>query len=57
MSTGNFHEGTAKIYSDFGLFTADERLTREAARVFSFLETVENTFAGLLNICLSGNLI
>ncbi len=41
MSTGNFHEGTAKIYSDFGLFTADERLTREAARVFSFLETVK----------------
>ena len=41
LSTGNFHEGTAKIYSDFGLFTADERLTREAARVFSFLETVK----------------
>jgi len=40
FSTGNFHEGTAKIYSDFGLFTADSRLTSEAARVFSFLETV-----------------
>jgi len=40
FSTGNFHEGTAKIYSDFGLFTADQRLTSEAARVFSFLETV-----------------
>jgi polyphosphate kinase len=40
FSTGNFHEGTAKIYSDFGLFTADPRLTSEAARVFSFLETV-----------------
>jgi len=41
LSTGNFHEGTAKIYSDLGLFTADTRLTREAARVFSFLETVK----------------
>ena len=40
MSTGNFHEGTAKIYSDFGFFTADQRLTSEVARVFSFLETV-----------------
>ena len=40
FSTGNFHEGTAKVYSDFGLFTADQRLTSEAARVFSFLETV-----------------
>ena len=41
LSTGNFHENTAKIYSDFGLFTADTRLTAEVARVFSFLETVK----------------
>lgn len=41
LSTGNFHEGTAKIYSDFGLFTADTRLTGEVGRVFSFLETVK----------------
>ncbi|MEL6143640.1 MAG: phospholipase D-like domain-containing protein, partial [Bacteroidota bacterium] len=41
LSTGNFHEDTAKIYSDFGFFTADERLTSEVARVFSFLETVQ----------------
>ena len=39
MSTGNFHEGTARVYSDFGLFTVDTRLTNEAARVFNFLET------------------
>ncbi len=41
LSTGNFHEVTAKIYSDLGIFTADERLTKESARVFSFLETVK----------------
>lgn len=41
LSTGNFHEGTAKVYSDFGLFTADTRLTREVGRIFSFLETVK----------------
>lgn len=41
LSTGNFHEGTAKVYSDFGFFTADERLVNEVARVFSFLETVK----------------
>jgi polyphosphate kinase len=40
LSTGNFHEKTAKLYSDFGLFTADPRLTSEAARLFAFLETV-----------------
>ncbi len=41
LSTGNFHEETAKIYSDFGLFTADRRMTGEVARLFSFLETVQ----------------
>jgi len=42
MSTGNFHEDTAKIYADLGLFTADKRLTSEAARVFNKLETNKN---------------
>jgi polyphosphate kinase len=41
LSTGNFHEETAKIYSDFGLFTADKRLTGESARLFAFLENVQ----------------
>ena len=41
LSTGNFHEGTAKIYSDFGLFTKDTRLTSEVARIFTYLETVK----------------
>jgi polyphosphate kinase len=41
FSTGNFHEGTAKLYSDIGLFTADERLTNEAIRLFYYLETRE----------------
>lgn len=40
LSTGNFHEVTAKVYSDFGFFTADRNLTAEVARLFSFLETV-----------------
>lgn len=39
LGTGNFHEDTAKIYSDFGIFTNDKRLTSEVARVFTFLET------------------
>ncbi len=41
LSTGNFHEDTAKIYSDIGLFTADRRIVNEVARVFSYLETVK----------------
>ncbi len=39
LSTGNFHEGTAKIYSDMGIFTSDKRILSEAIRVFSYLET------------------
>jgi polyphosphate kinase len=38
LSTGNFHEDTAKIYSDYGLFTADKNLTQEVAKVFEILE-------------------
>lgn len=39
FSTGNFHENTAKLYSDVGIFTADTRITGEATRLFTFLET------------------
>lgn len=39
LGTGNFHEDTAKLYTDFGLFTNDKRLTAEVARIFTFLET------------------
>jgi polyphosphate kinase len=56
-STGNFHENTAKLYSDVGLFTADPRITSEATRVFSFLETqkrpetpFEHLGVGLFNL-------
>lgn len=41
LSTGNFHEDTAKVYSDFGFFTTDDRLVNEVVRIFSFLETVK----------------
>ncbi len=43
MSTGNFHEGTARVYSDLGLFTTDRRITLEVSRLFSYLETVKVT--------------
>lgn len=40
LSTGNFNEDTAKIYSDFGLFTGHTDITNEISRLFSILETV-----------------
>ena len=38
LSTGNFHEGTAKLYTDFGFFTADSNITLEAMKIFMNLE-------------------
>ncbi len=38
VGTGNFHEGTARIYTDLALFTADTRITAEVSRVFDILE-------------------
>jgi polyphosphate kinase len=37
LSTGNFNESTAKLYTDHMLFTAREAITDEVERVFSFL--------------------
>ena len=42
LSSGNFHEDTAKIYTDLGLFTFDKRITSEVNQIFSFLENVNN---------------
>jgi polyphosphate kinase len=38
ISTGNFHEKTAKIYCDTALITADERITNEVERVFQIFD-------------------
>jgi len=38
VSTGNFHEGNAQVYSDLFLFTADTRITADVKRVFDFFE-------------------
>ncbi|MGM5470426.1 polyphosphate kinase 1 [Flavobacteriaceae bacterium LMO-SS05] len=39
MSTGNFNESTAKIYTDFTLFTADQKILKDINKVFDFFET------------------
>lgn len=38
IGTGNFNESTARIYSDFSFFTADERITNEVSKVFKMIE-------------------
>lgn len=37
IGTGNFHEKTAKIYTDFSLFTKHPEITEEAEDVFDFI--------------------
>ena len=38
ISTGNFNESTARIYTDYTLFTADTRICKEMNKVFDFFE-------------------
>jgi polyphosphate kinase len=37
IGTGNYHPKTARLYTDFGLFTTDERLGSDVADMFNFL--------------------
>lgn len=38
VGTGNFHEGTARVYTDYHLMTSDKRITKEVAQVFEFIK-------------------
>jgi polyphosphate kinase len=38
LATGNFNEKTARIYSDYGLLTANQDFGKEIRKVFNFLE-------------------
>jgi len=38
ISTGNFHEGNAAVYTDFTLFTADKKILTEVEEVFNFID-------------------
>lgn len=50
LSTGNFNEITALIYSDLGLFTSDNGITDECRKVFNYLtrESGHENFEHLL---------
>ena len=39
IGTGNYHAGTARLYTDLGLFTCDEAITADLTEVFNYLTT------------------
>ena len=38
ISTGNFNEDTAKIYTDYTLFTSNQKILKEVNKIFNFLQ-------------------
>jgi polyphosphate kinase len=39
IGTGNYHAGTARIYSDFGLLTSDDVIGQDLTELFNYLTT------------------
>lgn len=39
VSTGNFNETTAKIYTDYTLFTSNKAILKDVSKMFDFFET------------------
>jgi polyphosphate kinase len=39
IGTGNYHSGTARLYSDLGLLTADEEIGADLTELFNYLTT------------------
>jgi polyphosphate kinase len=38
ISTGNFHEGNTKVYTDIALFTCNKSISQEVEKLFSFFD-------------------
>ncbi len=44
VGTGNFNENTAALYSDFGLFTCEDKVARDARKVFDYLQNTHKHY-------------
>jgi polyphosphate kinase len=50
LSTGNFNEKTAAVYSDMALFTSDKKITDEVIKLFSLLENRAETIPSFTHL-------
>lgn len=50
ISTGNFNGRTAKIYTDYTLFTANKQILKDLSKLFNFFDTnyIVNTYQHLI---------
>jgi polyphosphate kinase len=50
ISTGNFHEGNANVYTDVSLLTANKKITNEVSKIFDYFENTYkyNNYSHLL---------
>nr|MBA3821709.1 polyphosphate kinase 1 [Deltaproteobacteria bacterium] len=39
VATGNYHAGTARLYTDLGIFTCDDAIGRDLTELFNYLTT------------------
>jgi polyphosphate kinase len=39
VGTGNYHPGTARLYSDFGILTSDDEIGQDLTELFNYLTT------------------
>ncbi len=39
VATGNYHAGTARLYTDLGMFTSDDGIGRDLTELFNYLTT------------------
>ena len=39
LATGNYHAGTARLYTDLGMFTCDDGIGRDLTELFNYLTT------------------